>query len=185
VLLELLVDGTPYTLEVDVAGKTVRVRGQRYVFQLGASDTEPVEIEIEGERMVVDGWPPHNAGPVGRLTVNGEVVRLEKILRLSSGSSPNPEPDRAGPGPEPTVPVPARAAEGPGVAVRPPMPGKILDVRVREGERVTAGQLLVVLEAMKMRNEVVSPVAGVVATLTVVPGTSVRANDVLLRITES
>jgi biotin carboxyl carrier protein len=62
------------------------------------------------------------------------------------------------------------------------MPGKVLELRVKDGDRVEKGQVLLVLEAMKMRNEVASPAAGVVAGLAVAAGANVRAKDVLLRI---
>ena len=60
------------------------------------------------------------------------------------------------------------------------MPGKVLEVLVEEGARVRAGQVLLVLEAMKMRNEIASPRAGKVRGLSVRPGQSVKARDVLL-----
>lgn len=180
--LELVVDGASYTLDVDPSAKTVRFRGQTYPYRVLAADTEPVELEIAGERMLVDGWPPHNAAPIGRVTVNGEVVRLEKLLRSAASDAPAPPVSPATAPPPPTV---TASATGAGHAVRPPMPGKILEVRVKDGDTVTVGQLLIVLEAMKMRNEVVSPKAGTITGLAVAPGTSVKAADVLLRITES
>jgi biotin carboxyl carrier protein len=63
------------------------------------------------------------------------------------------------------------------------MPGRVVEIRVKVGEEVTKGQVLLVLEAMKMRNEVLAPVPGVVATLRVEVGTNVRAGEpmVLLR----
>jgi biotin carboxyl carrier protein len=60
--------------------------------------------------------------------------------------------------------------EGGGSRVKPPMPGRIVSVRVREGQRVAKGEVLLVLEAMKMQNEVVAPRAGVVAKLHVREG---------------
>ncbi len=72
--------------------------------------------------------------------------------------------------------------DGSGRAVRPPMPGKVLEVRVRNGEKVRAGQVLLVVEAMKMRNEVTAPIEGEVSELHVVPGANVAAREVLLRV---
>jgi glutaconyl-CoA decarboxylase len=62
------------------------------------------------------------------------------------------------------------------------MPGKVVEVRVKEGETVRSGQVLVVLEAMKMRNEVPSPAAGRVTDLRVSPGSSASAREPMLRI---
>lgn len=65
----------------------------------------------------------------------------------------------------------------PGEAVRAPLPGVIADVKVSVGQEVAAGDVLLVLEAMKMENEISSPVAGVVRQVLVERGTSVNAGD--------
>ena len=60
------------------------------------------------------------------------------------------------------------------------MPGTILDVKVKAGEQVKTGQILVILEAMKMENEIVSPRDGTVAQVLTSKGASVATDDVLL-----
>jgi biotin carboxyl carrier protein len=60
------------------------------------------------------------------------------------------------------------------------MPGRVVDVRVREGERVEAGQALVVLEAMKMQNEIQADRAGIVQRVHVEPGVAVEGGDPLV-----
>jgi biotin carboxyl carrier protein len=76
----------------------------------------------------------------------------------------------------------ARAAEEEH-ALTAPMPGRILAVHVADGDRVKKGQVLVVLEAMKMEHAVKSPRAGVVAGLAAEPGKMVGLGDVLLDVT--
>jgi pyruvate carboxylase len=66
--------------------------------------------------------------------------------------------------------------------VKPPMPGKIVSVAVQEGQDVVAGQLLLVLEAMKMQNEITAPGAGKVKKVNVKPGQNVEAKDVLVEL---
>src|SRR5439155_5250038 len=66
--------------------------------------------------------------------------------------------------------------------IKPPMPGKIVSVAVQEGQEVAAGQLLFVLEAMKMQNEVTAPGAGKVKKVNVKPGQNVEAKDVLVEL---
>jgi biotin carboxyl carrier protein len=67
-------------------------------------------------------------------------------------------------------------------SVRAPMPGKIIDVLVREGANVLRGETVVILEAMKMQNEIQSPVNGKVIKITARANTNVMKDDVLVEI---
>ena len=64
--------------------------------------------------------------------------------------------------------------------VKAPMPGNILDVKVKVGDAVKAGQILVILEAMKMENEIVAPQDGTVAGINCAKGETVNVDDVLV-----
>lgn len=66
------------------------------------------------------------------------------------------------------------------MSVNAPMPGNILDVRVKVGDVVKAGDILVILEAMKMENEILAPQDGTVASVGVNKGDSVNVNDLLV-----
>lgn len=66
--------------------------------------------------------------------------------------------------------------------IKAPMPGKIIDVLVREGSCVLRGEPLVILEAMKMQNEITSPVSGTVVKVSAKPNSNVMKDDVLLEI---
>jgi biotin carboxyl carrier protein len=66
--------------------------------------------------------------------------------------------------------------------VKAPMPGKIIDVLVREGATVTRGEPVVILEAMKMQNEILSPVNGVVVKVGAKANTNVMKDDLLVEI---
>ena len=66
--------------------------------------------------------------------------------------------------------------------LRADMPGKVIRVLVRRGDAVTPGQVLLVLEAMKMQNEIRSPKAGVVKEVPVEPGRAVNLGDLLVAI---
>jgi len=74
-------------------------------------------------------------------------------------------------------------AAGAGGPVRSPMPGVVLAVKVAEGERVTSGQALVIIEAMKMEHTLTAPVAGVVTELPARPGAPVKVDEVLAVVT--
>ncbi len=60
------------------------------------------------------------------------------------------------------------------------MPGTVLDVKVAEGAAVTAGQVVLILEAMKMENEITAPADGTVASIPVAKGASVNSGDTLM-----
>ncbi len=66
--------------------------------------------------------------------------------------------------------------------LKAPMPGKIIDVLVREGANVLRGEPVVILEAMKMQNEILSPVNGKVTSVTTRPNTNVMKDDPLIEI---
>jgi biotin carboxyl carrier protein len=66
--------------------------------------------------------------------------------------------------------------------IKAPMPGKIIDVLVRENSNVLRGEPLVILEAMKMQNEIQSPVNGQVISISVKPGNNVMKDDLLVEI---
>jgi biotin carboxyl carrier protein len=66
--------------------------------------------------------------------------------------------------------------------IKAPMPGKIIDVLVREGATVLKGEPVVILEAMKMQNEILSPVNGVIEKVSVRANTNVMKDDLLVEI---
>ncbi|MDO4566334.1 MAG: biotin/lipoyl-containing protein, partial [Oscillospiraceae bacterium] len=76
----------------------------------------------------------------------------------------------------------AKAAAAPvsGTKVAAPMPGNILEVCVNVGDAVTAGQKLVVLEAMKMENDITAPADGTVGQVAVAKGDTVSTGDLLV-----
>jgi len=77
--------------------------------------------------------------------------------------------------------MPARAERPPDNVLVCPMPGLVVAVPVKQGERVFRGQTMVVLESMKMESDVASPVDGVVAEVRGAVGQAVEAGDVLIR----
>ena len=149
-----------------------------------SGDSDRVELEIAGEKVVVEGWPAGRAVPLaGETSVNGERVTVTSVDRSAGASTERREP----PAPSTAIAAPhpptvAMAPDGPGASITPPIPGKVVEVRVKDGDAVTAGQVVLVLEAMKMRNEVAAPITGTVADLRVTVGANVRAREPMLRI---
>ena len=157
----------------------VRLGDKRFPLKLVEAPGGRVEVEVGGERVVVEGWPDGRRPPP-EIVLNGERFSLG-LDRVEDG--PVSAPARGPPPSTPVVaPVTTPAASGGGVAVLPPMPGRVVEVRVKEGDRVTQGQVLLVLEAMKMRNEIASPCDGTVRGLHVAAGANVRAHEPMLRV---
>ena len=124
----------------------------KYVVSLNGKDYE-VEVDELSEAIVTNVTP--TAAPV----------------------APAPAAASA-PAATPTAPA-APAVTGTGRPVVAPMPGTILSVNVSEGQSVSAGDVLFVLEAMKMENEIVAPVSGTVTKVAASKGSTVATDAVL------
>ncbi len=109
-----------------------------------------------------------------RINVNGSLyeVEIEEIAAPATMSAPTPAPAAA----------PVAAAPAGGAQVKAPMPGTILDVKVQNGQAVKKGDVLVVLEAMKMENEIMAPCDGTVTSVNVRKGDSVETQALICTI---
>ena len=108
-----------------------------------------------------------------RVTVNGTAYEIE--LEELTGAAPAPA--AAAPAPAPAA-APAAAPAG-GEQVTSPMPGTILSINVAAGDTVKRGQVLMILEAMKMENEIMCPCEGKVASVNTSKGSSVESGTLL------
>ena len=114
------------------------------------------------------------------ITVNGntyEVIVEEVESSSSAHSYTPPTAPAATPKAQPVYTAPKTS--GGANKVVSPMPGTILDVKVSVGQSVKKGDIICVLEAMKMENDIPAPCDGVIASINVQKGSSVDANDVI------
>ncbi len=126
-----------------------------------------------------------------KVTLNGKTYEVEveqgKAMLLDEYEAiapAAPAPAAAPVAAAPAAPAPAAAAPAAvtaaGETVAAPMPGTVLRVEVTQGASVKAGQLLVVLEAMKMENEILAPKDGTVAQIVAPKGTTVETGSPLI-----
>ncbi len=114
--------------------------------------------------------------------VEVEEVKSEESAQPVKAAAPATAAPKAAPAAAPKA-QPAvssdNAAQG-STVIKAPMPGTILKVNVSAGETVKKGQVLLILEAMKMENELTAPADGKVATVNVAKGSAVNVGDVLV-----
>ena len=115
-------------------------------------------------------------GNLADVTVNGVSYQVEMENSMPAAAPVQGAPQASAPAPQPAAaaaPAPAAKPAGEGKAVTSPLPGVIIEVSVKEGDTVAAGQKVAVLEAMKMENEIQAEKAGVVTKIHVSKGDSV------------
>lgn len=114
------------------------------------------------------------AGVVTEIKVKqGDQLNAEDVLLVIGSSVAAPE------APVVTNAAPVAAAPAGGTDVRAPMPGLVLRIDVKEGDRVEENGLILVMEAMKMENEIFAPVAGTIKQVLVKQGDQLMADDLL------
>ena len=126
-----------------------------------------------------------------KVTLNGRVYGVEveagqaMLLAEYEAIAPVAPAAAAAPAAPAAAPAPIAAAAAPaitgaGEAVKAPMPGTILKVNVQQGQAVKEGDVLCVLEAMKMENEIMAPKSGTITQVAVQKGASVNTGDALV-----
>lgn len=158
------INGTEYIVEI-IDEKHIRLNGQEYEIDFTQVSGQPIySLLMNGESFEAyvyrdeDEWEVLMGGRQYRARVEDE---HEKRLRLTAGSGPK----QSGP-----------------YHLKAPMPGLVVKVPVTEGQEVKKGDVLLILESMKMQNELKSPRDGVVRRIRVQAGESVEQKQTLLSV---
>ena len=140
-------------------------------------------IEVKGKQHKVS-VKPHESKESLIVQINGQEynVKVESIISTTKTDRTQIQKPTSVPAATPTrrPSTQIKAGTSPG-EVLAPIPGKVLEVYVKMGQKVSSGDSLVVLEAMKMKNDIFAPIDGVVAEVVSV-GDTVNYNDLLVRI---
>ena len=156
-------------VNVELDGATAIVNGERLSVDLQPVPGTPVRLVRIGEAMhrVTSRRQPHNGRGSYAIDVDGfryEVLTLDERTRTIRDLSAKSE-----------------VASGP-APLKAPMPGLVVRIAVAVGDIVVAGQALVVVEAMKMENELRSSAAGIVTAIRAVVGTAVEKGSILVEL---
>ncbi len=135
-----------------------------------------MKLEINGK--VYDVEVVDDGSGVHQVTVDGT---LYEVGLPEQQARPAPRPQESAPASPAAAPRKPRAAAASGAVVAP-LPGSVTKIEVREGDAVSAGQVLVVLESMKMNVPVKSPSDGTVRTIHVKVGDSLQVEEPILEI---
>ncbi len=149
----------------------------KYQYKVKGVDYEVEIAEVEGN--------------IAKVNVNGIPFEVELQKPINAAKHPTmtspkvqaPRPAAApAAAPVAAAPAPAAAPVGAGNAVKAPLPGTITEIKVQVGQQVNQGDTLIVLEAMKMANNIESDYTGQVTSIVVKQGDTVMEGAVLLTI---
>ena len=166
--MKYVVDVAGRTVEIELDGDVVRVDGAAVYARLGELPGTPIvllTVESEVHRVAVARGDTRGKYS---LSVDGRRYAVEALDERTRAIRELSEATAAPAGPAPLI---------------APMPGLIVRVNVAPGDSVRAGQGLIVMEAMKMENELRASAAGVVKSVRATPGTAVERGTVLVELT--
>lgn len=119
-------------------------------------------------------------GKLFDVTVNGATYEVES--ENAPVAAPAPQPAAAPAQAAPAAAAPAAKPAGAGEKVASPLPGVIIEISVKEGQQVKAGQKVAILEAMKMENEIPAPKDGTITEIHVHKGDTLQEGDPVVTI---
>jgi biotin carboxyl carrier protein len=141
----------------------VLVNGKPYEVSIGRITDERADVTVNGKGFTVQIEAPQRAA--------SKTPRIETKPHVVSAAE---SPDKTSP--------PDKVAKTGKGDILAPLPGLMLKVLVKEGDSVTEGQTVAIMEAMKMENEIEAPVSGLVSKIAVSPGENVLENALIMKI---
>jgi biotin carboxyl carrier protein len=162
---------------------TLEVGGKPYVIDVQEVTADRYRVEVEGQEYEVRLSGDED---LTEARISPEITRAREAAQHQPQTAPAARPAAPFPAASSSPPpVPRPSTDGHIVgALTAPMPGKILSVEVKQGDRVSRGQTVVILEAMKMKNAIKSPYDGVVLEIMVRAEQSVAHGDPLAQLGE-
>ncbi len=145
----------------------ITVNGTVFIVEIGEISTSPLQVIVNGEPKTV------------------EFKNAESPIVKPAAAPPAPQPPAAvappAPQPQPAA-VPKVSGNGTGQKIVAPMPGKILSIKVKAGDKITEGDTICTLEAMKMEMPISTTFTGIVQSVHVNVGDNVAYNDPLVTV---
>jgi biotin carboxyl carrier protein len=167
---ELLIDGKSYNVEIGM-GKVITIEVEGKTFQAMAKKTSNgMSVGIGRKEFLVRFEESH-------ITIDGRKHTVEvRNLRRGRTSWYNTTEESE----DIKVGKPVHKVSGGEGIIHPPMPGRVISIKVKEGDSVKTGSPIIVLEAMKMQNEIISNMDGVVREIRISEGDLVESGDILV-----
>ncbi len=157
---------------------TLRINDTEHVLDVEEVGSDSFTVQLSGGRLVDVTLVDHQ--DLGQALITPGVV-VGQVRGIEEGNGSAATGARTTPvAPRPARPAPVRPRDGDQTLVTAPMPGVVLAVDVAVGQAVTRGQTLIVLEAMKMKNDLKAQRDGVIARVQVAAGDQVKHGDPLV-----
>lgn len=146
-----------------------KVKGIDYEVEIAEVEGNIAKVNVNGIPFEVEMQQPINAAKHPTINVQKPVVAPAPVSKPASAPAPAAAPA-------------APAPSGSGSPIKAPLPGTVTEIKVQIGQQVSVGDTVLVLEAMKMQNNIEAETAGKVTSILVKPGETVMEGAVLLTI---
>ncbi len=159
------------------------INGIKYHVEVLSIEDNIAEVEVNGTQYSVEIDKGSKEAPLMRsVSSKTKGASAPKAKAPTAPVAPTVTPTSSAPSTPTPTPTPAPSIGGAGTAMQSPLPGVILSVSVKVGDAVKKGQKIMVLEAMKMENDIKANKDGVIASIAVAQGDSVQEGDTLVTI---